>query len=142
MEFHLDKIRDRHSESVVEQLLKVQKHKYEDEKSSKWVKKLQCLTLSDTSHKRRRLANYNGQWIQESQRVLRRILVRGCERDSPFVAVSCWNDSQREDSFVRYKVESRNGTGLIQSEVSDHNFDRVIADTNFHNMKGFWIDKA
>lgn len=136
----LKEIRDRHPKSIVEQLLEVQKHKYEDKKSFEWVRKLQCLTFPDPNSKRRRLPD--SQWICEPTGVLRRIQIPGFERGSPFVAVSYrWEDSQKVDSSDRrYKVKSPNGTA-IQSDVSDEVYDRVIAYTKYHEMGGFWIDK-
>jgi Heterokaryon incompatibility protein (HET) len=136
----LKEIRDRHPKSMIEQLLEVQKHKYKDEKSFEWVRKLQCLALSDTNNKRRRLPN--GQWICEPTKVLRRKQIPGCERGSPFVAVSYrWEDPKKVGSSDRrYVVKSPNGTA-IQSDVSDEVFDRVVAYTKYHEMDGFWIDK-
>ena len=136
----LAEIREQHQKSFVKQMLEIQKLTDVGRKSIEFVKELQCLTWSEGSHKRRRLAG--GQPTSEPSKYLQRDWIRGDQPNSRFVAISyTWKTLPGEVIPTGgYKIESEDGR-LTPSNVGDIVFDRLIAYAKHYDVENIWIDQ-
>jgi hypothetical protein len=137
----LAEIREQHQKSLVEQMLGIQKFTDVGQKSTEFVKELQCLTWSEASYKRRRLAD--DQRTSEPSKYLQRDWVAADQPNSPFVAISYpWQDPPGEDSTRRgYKIVSEDGERVTPSDVRDIVFNRLIAYAKHYGLRNIWIDQ-
>ena len=132
---NLMNIKERCRTGLISQILRIQEHRTEAEKSIEWARNLQCLRLQASSRKRRRRANeYN---VQDPVRALRRTQLLPGES---YVAVSYRWDNEAS-AIGKYEILPINDVKWTPSVVHDAVWNRVVSYAKHHNVDMIWIDK-
>ena len=128
-------IKERCRTGLISQILRIQEHRTEAEKSIEWARNLQCLRLQASNRKRRRRANEYD--VQDPVRVLRRTqLVPG----ESYVAVS-YRWENEASAIGKYEILPMNDVKWSPSVVHDAVWNRVVSYAKHHNVDMIWIDR-
>lgn len=131
----LDELAGRNQQSIVSQLLEVQKHQFDGPRSFAWARNFTCLSIDQNSVRRR----VNGSRANKISLSRAKIPISSGD----YVVVSYrWDDPDVADQDAGgYFIESGFGWDAKPGQSSNAILDRVLRYLDHVEASAFWIDK-